>query len=78
MGLEKRGVSFAFSFGFVSLFNTHDTRVKISWVRTLGRNPVSQSKILSVLIDGKLLSSSQIGGLTGLPRFALWEALRRC
>ncbi len=48
------------------------------WVQTLGRVPVSQRKIVGVLVDGSVLSSRDIGRLTGISKFALWEALRRC
>ena len=44
----------------------------------MGRLPVSQRRVLSVLVDGGFLRSRQIGGLTGIPKSALWEALKRC
>ncbi len=46
--------------------------------KTLGRVPVSQRKIVGVLVDGSVLSSREIGQLTGVSKNALWEALRRC
>ena len=33
---------------------------------------------MAVLADGSVLSSREIGQLTGVPKSALWEALRRC
>jgi len=44
----------------------------------LGRSPISQRKIVGVLADGSVLSARQIGVMTGLSKFALWEVLRRC
>ncbi len=43
----------------------------------MGRVPVSQRRIVTVLTDGSVLSAREIGKKTGLARPALWEALRR-
>ena len=58
----------AFSLRRVSVLYIHlllPIHGPVLWVRSMGRAPISQRKIVSVLADGSVLSSREIGKATG-------------